>query len=240
MCSVDFNGNLLDTIPTQDIRTNFVRDEVTNSNIGIQNGNRALVNYIKARLASYDNQEIVNCAYADPADWSGKPVLDPTVNPGLTNQVLSADLLAAIIDLQAQADAGILTLDDLLAAVTDLISDSVRRLQDDPDTLPLPSSNSADTVEAFINYLELACAPLDADEDGDFTSAELNSNAIYRIFGPLAISDYVEPVDPNNGVTNKITSAGVTEILNAQASPAAAADLLTAFSTEFVSNLGNT
>ena len=53
MCSVDFNGNLLDTIPTQDIRTNFIREEITSSNIGTQNGNSAVVDYIKGRLVSF-------------------------------------------------------------------------------------------------------------------------------------------------------------------------------------------
>ena len=100
-------------------------------------------------------------------------------------------------------------MDDLLAAVTDLISDPARLLQDDPDTLP--SSNTADEVEAFISYLELACAPLDTDMDGDFSSAELNFNEIYIIFGLTAISDYVEPEPVNPGIPNKITTQSVLD-----------------------------
>ena len=94
MCNVDFNLNLLDTIPTQDYHIIFDSDEFTSMNIGIQNGNINFLSIIKELLASssYANQEIVNCAYADPTDWSGKPVLDPTVNPGLTNKILSAEL----------------------------------------------------------------------------------------------------------------------------------------------------
>lgn len=70
VCDETFNASLLDTIPTQDLRTTFVRDEVTNFNIGIQNGNESLVNYILQNLEANSAQDIEDCLIQDFSNWA--------------------------------------------------------------------------------------------------------------------------------------------------------------------------
>ena len=76
LCDVNFNTRLLNTIPTQDFYTTFIRDEIDNFNIGISNSNEHLMNYILTNLEISNGQVIEMCDTVDLFNWT-----EPTVAP---------------------------------------------------------------------------------------------------------------------------------------------------------------
>lgn len=77
ICDEDFNGDLLDAIPSVDYRTVWSSEGVDNFNIGIQNSNAALLNFVLNSLAAADGVDVDDCA-ADANDWS-EPDLDDRI-----------------------------------------------------------------------------------------------------------------------------------------------------------------
>ena len=69
VCDEDFNGMLLDAIPTVDYRTLWTAEGVDNFNIGIQNSNAALLTFVLNSLAAADGTPVDNCG-ADSSDWT--------------------------------------------------------------------------------------------------------------------------------------------------------------------------
>ena len=171
-CDVKFNQSILDTILTQDERTEFVREEVTSSNIGIQNGNDAVVDYITSRLSTYGNMEIVSCANADPFDWSGAPIPEvPVVN--LQFKLTTMQAYAFNIDVMQTASP--LPRIELLAAIIDRY---------------VTEGNTTEEATAFVESIEASLDALNVD-GGDFSLSELDAKALYDIYGDVGVSDYV-------------------------------------------------
>ena len=174
-CDVKFNQSILDTIPTQDSRITVTSEEVTSSNIGIQNGNDVIVNIIiRHRLSTYGNMEIVSCANADPFDWSGAPIPEvPVVN--LQFKLTTMQAYALNIDV-LQVDAP-LTRIELLTAIIDRY---------------VTEGNTTEEATAFVESIEASLDALNVD-GGDFSESELDANLLYDIYGNVGVSDYDEP-----------------------------------------------